>query len=181
MIVRRSLLPISLAVLVLLSLRLLDPSPALAQAAWQRFTSEEGRFSVEMPAPPSVSQRKHDTIVGTIVENSFVVKTDDGSGYQVEYQDLPGIAVFFAGRGGIVRRALRVFLDKAKGVEETNEPVTIDGHPGRRMKYTVAGKGSGVMVMFMVGNRLYVLNASGKETDRFFESVRVTPSIATGR
>lgn len=180
MAVRRFLLAATLPALVLIGWRLLHPFPASAQE-WQRFTSEEGRFSVDLPAPPSISQRTRDTIVGTIVENSFVVKIDDNTGYQVEYQDLPGIAVFFAGRGGIINRALRAFLENVKGVEESDETITVDGHPGKRMAYTVGGKGSGVIVMFMVGNRLYVLNASGKDADRFFQSVRVISSIATGR
>lgn len=155
-------------------------SPALG-AEWLTVTSSEGRFSAEMPVQPEFSTKSHGTPVGAITEHSYVAQEPEAGAYQVEYQDLPGLAMLFSTSKGIVKRAQKEFLKSTNGTALAMTPIVIDGRDAERMTYSVPGRGQGEVVFLMVGRRLYVLNASGPQVDRFFASVRIEPTIATER
>jgi hypothetical protein len=153
--------------------------PGLADA-WQTVTSPEGRFSADMPGQPTITRQKHGTPVGTITENTYAVTAPEGGGYEVEYQDLPGIAILFKGQRGIVQRAKKEFLKSSHATIVSESEITIDGRKAERVTYAVPGKGQADVVFLMIGNRLYVFNAQGADTERFFGSVKVGPTVATG-
>lgn len=152
--------------------------PAFADP-WQTVSSSQGRFSAQMPGQPSVNVEKHGTAVGTITENTYTVKGASGT-YQVEYQDLPGVAMLFKGKKGIIARAKKGFLEDAHATEVSTTAIKIDGHDATRLVYSEGGT-QGDVVFLMVGNRLYVFNAQGADADRFFGSVKIGPAVATGQ
>ena len=146
------------AALILVAAALLSLGFQTAPAGWQRFTSEEGRFSVLMPgadAPRLRTNLRTDPRVGTYSSAFFTKKADKGfftAGW-VDYASgvsLDAQAELRASRDNFIKGV------KARPVSE--RPVTLEGHPG--LEFT-AESGQAVFKsrVYVVGTRAYLLTA----------------------
>jgi hypothetical protein len=93
-------------------------NPHVGPETWKTFTSPDGGFSILMPGTPTLTQHHRDSVVGTIRENTYALKTSSGE-YSVEYTDLPGMAVSLGGKGTILEKAKEGLL-KEEGATESS-------------------------------------------------------------
>ncbi len=131
-----------------------------AQAAeWKEFKSKEGRFSVQFPGEPKVTEREGAKPM-KLVFHVVLLETPDGStAYLVMYNDYPaGLLgkskpekLLTAGRDGAMKSAQGAAL-------VSDAPARLAGYPGRDFTFTalVSGKKAHIWNrMFLVKDRLY--------------------------
>ena len=150
-------------------------------AAWQEFTSREGRFSVLFPGKPLHQEANEPSPLGEIAGHLYGVTTSPNGGFFVGYHDFPMLPNVRIDR----RRALTGARDGAirnvQGTLETEKRLTLNGHPGREF---AASAPMGVRVrarLYFVGNRMYSVIATGSREElnspdvgKFLESFKLT-------
>ncbi|HEV7892854.1 MAG TPA: hypothetical protein VGP08_19730 [Pyrinomonadaceae bacterium] len=134
------------------------PAPAVEYDAnaWKEFSSEEGKFSVRMPAEPKLNRMDVETPLGKLPAYVYVAQTGTG-GYMVGYSDFPNYsetpefaaAVFKGARDKVMS------ADAARRLLSETE-IKLEGYAGRewliadaRMLYRAR--------TFLVKGRLYQL------------------------
>ena len=152
-----------------------------AHADWVTFKSPEGKFSVEVPAPPKQHKTEAQSFIGTVTNHIFVI-WDDNEKFTVDYSDLPGFAVDFAGADTIIDHAKGAMAKETLAKVISFEDVTVGKYTGKKFVFDMPpmkGKPAmhAVAYFFLVGDRLYVIDAEvpkgeGEDrADRFLESI----------
>lgn len=170
---------------VLMGMLFLLAQPGLADVKsewnWRTTVSSEGGFSVLMPGTPTVTVASDHTVVGEIREYTYDVTCPEGT-FQVEYQDLPGLAMLFVGRGGIIKRAKQEFLKHFNAIELSDVEFAVGERKGRRVGVEGPQKVQAQVVFLMKGNRLFVVVAAGLKNaadyDRFLTSFQLLPTAS---
>ena len=152
-----------------------------------KYTSNEGRFSINMPAHPKKWDKKEVTVFGkqtthyiTWKPSSFAL--DKFKLFEVSYTDGPANLSYDTGR-------LNMYLDsginmRKKDFTETeleSQAIELNGHPGRAFIYNPPrGTTIAIVKVCIVGNRKYDLTAVAKqnyptnaELNNFFNSFLV--------
>ena len=124
---------------------------ALAAPGWKPFSSARAHFSGVFPAVPKATQSQTDSPIGAVTTLIF-----SSGGYSVAYTELPGAAVRFAA-DKVVSDARDAILQDAGAQQQSWIPV----NGGNELAYRSA-KNQGWSQIFLVGNRLYVLDARVK-------------------
>lgn len=120
--------------------------------SWKTFTSEEGRFSILVPAEPKEDTQVTDTQVGEITMNMFVV-SGNGPEYTAMYSDYPESAVgdpeemLQGAIDGIAKNATLVSQNKT----------TVAGNPAIEAEFEAEGVNYVWYKTVMVENRIYQL------------------------
>ena len=163
------------------------PPPAVEYNpnAWKEFSSEEGKFSVRMPAEPKLNRQDVDTPLGKLPVYLYVAQTGSG-GYMVGYSDFPNysetpefLAAVYKGARDKVLSA-----DAARRLLSETE-IKIEGYAGREwliadasMLYraqTFLVKGRLYQLLFLAPNRLAFKSGQPSEnaSDRtgFYEEI----------
>ena len=144
--------------LCLLLLVLLLASGCGGEKEWRRFEPEIGGFSILFPGTPEKQTETVPTAGGTIETTFFLVEQED-MGYSVNLADYSEMSlsesdvevVLDGAREGAVRNVGGELLEEAE--------ITLDGHPGRALKIAVDDEFVVDARFYLVGNRLYVLQA----------------------
>jgi len=158
---------------LILSVILLTIQPAVAK--WTTFSSPEGKFKASFPTTPAKSTETNTSPVGDIESQTFASSANQLD-FSVTYTDLPELALLFGGEDKILRDTKTRLLEKVSGREVSWKDVSVNGYQGKELKYTVDdGRKIGRARMFISGDRLYVLNATGPrsnkaEMERFWNS-----------
>jgi hypothetical protein len=93
---------------------------------WKTFTSQEGKFSVDMPGTPEEDNQTTSTELGDLTLHSFSL-AGNGPEYAVIYTDYPE-AVASANPADILNGAI---TGAAQGSEVMNQTtIDVQGHPG---------------------------------------------------
>jgi hypothetical protein len=170
--------------LVLAGVTLLSTAALAAERdAWRVFRSAEGRFSVELPGTPTRSLTFDRSFIGTVTDHLFIVRHGDEK-LTVDYSDIPGFAVDFAGADTIYAHAKSALLAQTWSRAVSTREVSLDGVTGRELVYEtppVPGKPKfyGQARFFLVGDRLYVFDAqvaagaSEARARRFLDSISI--------
>jgi hypothetical protein len=170
-------------VLLPLALILLSGCGAASKnkAEWQRFESEENRFSVLFPGTPQEFAESVPTEAGTIEAKSFVVQQGN-MGFAVNVAHHPSEAVSASDPQTMIDTARDRAVSNVGGELLQEKDVTLDGHPGREIQVEIAeGQGMVRSRFYLVENRLYAVQTisqkSGASTDvnRFLDSFQLTP------
>ena len=165
-----------------LVLVLLAAAPASAQAGWVPFTSKEARFSVEMPTQPKATTMTTSSFIGTVTNEIFTSWEGDEK-YTVDHSQIPRFALDFAGADTVYAHASAALLKQTWSKQTSFTDVTVNGRQGKQLLYDtppVPGKPEikGIANLFLVGDRLYVIDAavpageSEADAQRFLASVR---------
>jgi hypothetical protein len=156
-------------------------------------TSEPGNFRVLMAGKPAYSQKTLSPPAGQLSLNAMESVDGDQIKRVVVYADLPGPTVQSSDPNSLLDGGIRGMSGNVQWTVESQGPVTLDGHPGREVRFTVSSpsvveKGSGKARIFLVGNRLYqaiMVGPSSKineeELDHFiksFDLLEKVPAIA---
>jgi len=128
---------------------------ALAAPAWKPFRSAQAHFSGVFPSAPKASQSQTDSPIGAVTTQIFTSQAPVGS-YSVAYTELPGAAVRFAS-DKVVSDAREGILQDAGAQQQSWTPI----NGGYELGYA-SPKKQGWSQIFLVGNRLYILDARVK-------------------
>jgi len=161
-------------------------SEAGADQDWKTFTSEEGRFSISVPAQPVKSETSQKSFIGTVTNHVFTSASGPEDSFTVDYSDIPHFALHFAGPDTIYEHAKGALLQKTFGKATAYRDVSVADAKGKRLIYdTPKAPGHAAMrghaILLLVGTRLYVVDAVLQESeadanaDRFLSSFAVTP------
>jgi hypothetical protein len=150
-----------------------------AQPAWHTYSSE-GKFSISFPIKPQEAPRK----MGDV--NLYVVSADPNafSRYMVYHFDTNAKADQLKQaefREKMLDDGQRVLLGRLGGSPKQTK-ITLDGHPGRAVELSEAGKGTTRLRLYLVQSRLYILAAQSRggkdlpsaDADRFLQSFKLS-------
>jgi len=168
----------SLIILGLSSINLISSPPVKA------FTSAAGGFSIWMPGEPTLRKVNHQSVAGTVQENSYTLITDSEK-YVSSYTELPGSAFSFLSEDSLFAKAKKGFL-KANGATEIGfQKITLAGLEGWELAFQIPGQGEsdateGKARFYLSANRMYVVMITANKdaegialTDRYLNSFKV--------
>jgi len=146
--------------------------PAAASAEWKVHKSAAGKFQVELPAPPNVSEQ---SLTSFDPQKKTV--------YSVNYSELPKDLVAQVGAETYFDTVRDGLLSAAgPDVKATEAKLKKNGHPGREIVIRKGDKVTQIYGLLLVENRLYQIFAIGvggqidpADAGRFFKSFRPTP------
>lgn len=153
-------------------------------AAWEKFTSPEGRFHVLMPAKPALETKEVDSAIGKLT--LYVYSASNNKGYfMASFGDYP-VEPKDAANIETVLDAVQVGV--LKGIEVEASPgakkITLGGVSGREFNAKKEMQGMKVVFnwrIFLAGRRLYQLAvvtqdtaAPSPEIGKFFTSFNIT-------
>ena len=170
------LLPTLFAVACLLAV------PAAAQEKWVAYSSQEARFSVEMPTQPKLSTTSMSSFIGNVT-NEIFTSWEGHEKFTVDHSEIPNFALHFAGPDTIYDHARAALLKQTWSKQISFGDVTVNGRAGKQLVYDTPPvpdkpETTGMANLFLVGNRLYVVDAtvpvgdSEANAKRFLASAR---------
>ena len=149
---------------------------AFAQADWQVYRSDEGRFSVQLPQTPAKASQN---LRAQTANNVLALKTDAGS-YMVSYVDSDTFDDDRNKIDAILDNACRGAANNAGATTLRTDAVIRNGFIGRSVRFRGRDGTSYRGLVFLAGTRLYQAYASGssewaagKDVDRFLNSFRM--------
>jgi hypothetical protein len=174
------------AVLSAIGIAWLCAVPASVSSAptpsWVSFQSSDAGFSVEMPTNPVPSTLVTRSFIGDVTSHLFT-SWEGNAKFTVDYSKIPDFALRFAGADTIYDHARGALLKQTWSKPVSFVDVTVNGKAGKQLVYDtppVPGKPelAGVASFFLVGDRLYVADAtvpagaSEADAQRFLASLR---------
>ena len=171
-------------VALLIATGLVLTSVASAADDWRGFESEVGRFSVDLPGKPKQLKKERWFPISSFVSRVYKTYVGDDI-FGVNHTDIPGAALFFAGKKKIFDSTRDGFLEESKATEVSFEKTDFVGRSGRELVYDIPAEGDhpplrGLARMCFEGNRLYVFYAEVSESrastdvERFFGSIQIS-------
>jgi hypothetical protein len=157
-------------------------SAAAGQEKWVPFASKQARFSIEMPTTPKETSSTTSSFIGDVTNEIFTSWEGDEK-FTVDHSQIPHFALHFAGADTIYDHASAALLKQTWSKQRSFDDITVNGHKGKQLTYdtpTRDGKTevTGLANLFLVGDRLYVIDAivpvgdSEAHAKRFLGSVR---------
>jgi hypothetical protein len=158
---------------------------APAAGEWKDFTSKEGGFAVAFPSNPKEMKVSQKTPLGNLEVNIIGVDLPGGAGsYAVMYHELPeALAKQPGGPDLILETIPQQVKANAPGATVTGDikKITQDGFSGREVNLEIPGKGTGLIRVYLIQNRICQVMVSGskevvssKDAQRFLDSFRIT-------
>jgi hypothetical protein len=166
---------------VALALAVLTAGAALAQA-WQPYSNEAGKFSVEFPGKPRFEKRTVPSAAGPLPLNNFTVSANGGAtAYIVSYTDYPAAITGNADPQKMLIGARDGQLKNLDATASSDTVIDVNGSPGRDIQFKSTKGYTGRTKLVLVKSRLYQVlalttNGTGKPADfaRFVNSFKLT-------
>jgi len=139
---------------------------ACGSGDWIEVRSQEGRFSIKMPALPTESTRLVETAAGTIALRSWQLDRQDFT-YLVSFSDYPEAFLAARGPGAILDAASAGANAFVAGEQLEETPISLGKNPGRFLVLRDA-RGERVLQirLLLVGRRLYQFGIVTPKQDR---------------
>src|SRR3990172_8679588 len=146
-----------------LALAYLAAAPASAQEKWISFVSKQARFSIDMPTQPEATTTTTSSFSGNVTNEIFTSWEGDEK-FTVDHSQIPRFALEFAGADTIYAHASAALLKQTWSKQLSLSDVSMNGRKGKQLVYdtpAVPGKPEvhGIANLFLVGDRLYVIDA----------------------
>lgn len=134
-----------------------------SKPAWKKFELRDQRLSVLMPGTPKSKEIHYKSFIGDITTHQYSVTVGRDS-YLVDFADLPGFAVAFAGSESIYAHAKGTLLKVTLSKSISFSDITMNGIKGKRLVYDTPPRPGhpemqGEARFFLVGDRLYSADA----------------------
>ena len=150
-------------------------------AEWIRHVSSEGRYSVLMPAAPTVGTQESTTPEGTKFTQYKATLGDASGVYLVGYFDhVPGTTF-------LLEKARDGMIEAIKGTLLNDSAISLEDSPGRELRIAATADGIEFLLrakFYYVGKRVYVLQfivpkssdnaTAAANATRFFDSFQLT-------
>lgn len=149
---------------------------------WQTVSVNDGKLTIKMPGKPTITTKSDSSIVGDVTSKIYKVNVPDDGNVTVDCSDLPGAALFFAGKDTIFGNAKGKFLAGAFGKQLSWDSVTTSGQTGMKLMFQTPpmdGKPGydGEARFFLVGDYLYVISVTDVVGDDLEMQKQVFPSV----
>jgi hypothetical protein len=137
---------------------------AQVKSVWQRFSSQEGKFTVLFPGTPRFSRQKMTSDNGELQVNLFTVnRPQEEAKYTVAYIDYPAQYIQLLRSRNLVEQAIEqgksTALQRVRGTVVSEEKKTLGDNVGMEVNYTTANGKFAKQRVFLVGNRFYQITA----------------------
>jgi hypothetical protein len=143
---------------------------------WQKFTSDEGRFTALFRGTPSKKTESAPTPVGSIEFYHYSIDTGDGA-HSVAYCDFPATIVQKGDLGKMLDGARDGALGRVKGTLVKETKISLNGCRGREFLIKIKEDAFCRAQIFLARNRMYVVQFLGnrqlvdsKDADKFFDA-----------
>jgi len=150
-------------------------------ADWIRHVSLDGRYSVLMPAQPTLGTQEAASPDGAKFTQYKATFADDSGIYLVAYFDhVPGTTFS-------LEKARDGMVQAVKGTLLSDSAINLEENPGRELRLTASSEGIEFLLrakFYNVGTRVYVLqfivpksrdtSATAADAARFFDSFQLT-------
>ncbi len=152
---------------------------------WSSYSLDSGSFQVEFPSRPQEDTQKNSSPLGEIESRTWTAVLGDLT-YSVTFTELPRLAVVFGGSDSIYENARGDLLHHTLGKRVSWDDVSVAGHEGKTLEYRLPDDNGvqrlrGEALFVLVGNSLYVLNATGPADfdgfKKFFDSFKPLGSV----
>jgi hypothetical protein len=133
----------------------------------QEYASPEGRFRVQFPGKPKLSEQPPImTPVGPVVEKNATTEDWSHTVRFVSYADFPSGLIHAGNKDPILDGACQGWAAESQLTILSKASISVNGHPGREVNFEArpgnpAGKVSGRSRFYLVGGRLYHLGIVG--------------------
>jgi hypothetical protein len=159
----------------------LAPAALIAQQPRERYTSENGRFTVRYPGKPKLNTKTTTTAVGEVEVATLTYATSEGNIFLVSYNDFPAEATK-AERLGTLFDGVRDSLKGKDGKVMSDESVKVGKGkwPGRdveiekgklRMRFRLVVRDDRLYQVAVFGTKSFV---TGKDATAFLDSFEPT-------
>ena len=147
------------------------------QSDWIVFSPKNGGFSVKLPSKPTERSLSQNTEPGQTSSPPLYQLASEGLTYVITYRDDP----FYkdAQTSEFLETVAEAGITRAGGKVTSNEPISLDGYPGREVKGEMAGFFYQSRV-YLIKQRLYVLivwlpaaQTGSENAAKFFKSFQV--------
>ena len=137
---------------------------AQVKSVWQRFSSQEGKFSVLFPGTPRLSQQKMTSDNGELQVNLFTVnRPQEEAKYTVAYIDYPAQYIQLLRSRNLVEQAIEqgksTALERVRGTIVSEEKKTLGDNVGIEVNYTTPAGKVVKQRVFLIDNRFYQITA----------------------
>jgi hypothetical protein len=154
---------------------------AASETSWHTFVSENGHFSVALPAPPAEQRKEKWFPVSSFVSTVYKSIVGDDI-FGVNHTDIPGFALVFASDNRVFQSSREGFLEDSMASEVSYREIELLGRTARELIYDIPpleGRPAqrGTAKMFFEGNRLYIFYTEVTDSvpagavERFFDSI----------
>jgi|ERR1043165_5533631 hypothetical protein len=130
-------------------------------AEWVRFEPAGGRYSIAMPAKPTVSKKAVKTESAKLEAVIAVAEGMGNSYFVVSYCDYPKKELKKDSIDKRLEQGCKAAAENAGGEIRNKEKISIDGHPGREIAIEKNGELIARMQLYLVDGRLYQLMVLG--------------------
>lgn len=143
---------------------------------------EDDLFRIHLPAEPEHKTNVHVTMLGPVVETDYSARHQD-SYYIVEHVQIPRLASFVVTTNKLLERAQEDRLGDVGAEALSSRAIVHTGYDGLAVRYRIPGEPpvEGELRLFVVGRRLFMLDAGGRDgawrpelAERFFGSFEPT-------
>jgi hypothetical protein len=145
---------------------------------WQTFTSQDGKFSVELPGKPQEGSRSIPVGTDTMELHTFSLGTSKES-YTMTFSDYPA-SIMQTSAATLLEGALTGVVGQGTLVDK--QSITVDGNPGIQAEFEVPGTGYSWYKALFVEERMYQLiviaqnkDATAQDAKRFLDSFELMP------
>jgi uncharacterized protein (TIGR03000 family) len=155
---------------------------ALGGAGWREYQPPGGGFAVSMPAEPEVKTETIQLFWATVPLRLHTARAGEAA-YTVASADIPPALVEAQGTDAALAACRDGSVRGARGSLLSDAPASLQGFPGREVKFSTAG-GKGIVHfrVYLVGGRLYMVScaavagADDRDVARFFGSFQLLPA-----
>jgi hypothetical protein len=153
------------------------------------YENKPGNFRALVAGKPAQSQETVSSPAGQLAMNSIETVDRDQIRRVVVYTELPAQVVQASDPDALLDGGIRGMGASSQWTVESQGPVSLDGHPGREIRFAVnspraSQKGAGKARIFLIGNRLYqaiVVGPASKvneeELDHFVKSFELLQKV----
>jgi hypothetical protein len=154
------------------------------------YSNEPGNFRVLVAGKPGLSSQTVTAPAGQLSMTRMESVDGDGIRRVVVYTDIPLPIVQASDPTALLAGGIRGMSGKAQWAVQRQGEITLDGHPGREVRFAInapasSEKGAGAARIFLVGNRLYQAIMVGptskvneEELDHFVKSFELLKKVA---
>jgi hypothetical protein len=155
--------------------------PRAARRKWVPFTSKQARFSIDMPTQPKATTTTTSSFIGTVTNEIFTSWEGDEK-FTVDHSQIQRFALDFAGADTIYDHASAALLKQTWSKQTSLADVTVNGRQGKQLvddTPPVPGKPEleGLANLFLVGDRLYVIDAAVPAGESEADAQRLLASV----
>ncbi len=132
----------------------------------QEYLSPEGRYRVQFPGKPKITDQTVPTHVGPIINKVAATKDWSQTERTVAYADFPGGLIHLGNKDRMLDGACQGLATESNLIIQGKMPIMKNGHPGREVSFETqeghpAGKLTGRARIYLIGARLYQIFIAG--------------------